>query len=72
MLAIGAVSKFLFSHFHDKANYVETINSKTRAALSTFTDADLDECDTTKEALGELVQLFMPTATGILKGNGLT
>ena len=54
MFARGAVSKFLFSHFHDKANYVEMINSKIRAALSTFTDADLDECDTTKEALDQM------------------
>jgi hypothetical protein len=40
MLAHGAVSKFLFTHYHDKANYVEMINSKIRAVLSTFADTE--------------------------------
>ena len=54
MLARGAVSKFIFTHYHDKANYVEMINSIIRALLSTFTDVDMEDCDTTREALNEM------------------
>ena len=65
MLARGAVSKFLFTHYHDKANYVEMINSKIRAVLSTFTDADVEDCDTTREALSEMLTHGMRAAAVI-------
>ena len=54
MRSRGDVSKFLFTHYHDKANYVEMINSITRAVLSTFTDADVEDCDTNREVLSEI------------------
>ena len=58
-LSGGAVSKVVFA---DKANYIEMINTKIRAVLFTFTDADLEDCDTTREALSEMLTHGMQAA----------
>ena len=69
MLARGAVSMFIFTHYHDKENYVEMINSNIRALLSTFTDADVEDCDTTREALSEMLTHGM-RAAAVIHANG--
>ena len=44
---------------------VEMINSNIRALLSTFNDADVEDCDTTREALSEMLTHVMRAAAVI-------